>query len=395
MNARGHRGAKNGASRPWRHEDHTPSPIIPGMNPLLSRLQPYPFERLRQLFAGVTPNPAYRAISLGIGEPKHPTPRFIKDALAAPWTSPATTWPATRPPPARRNCAGLRRLAAAPLRPGDRPGHAGAAGQRFARSAVRLRPDRDRPALARPVVVCPNPFYQIYEGAALLAGRRAVLRAQRPVAQLRGRLGQRAGSHLGPHPAGLRLLARQPHRRGDAAGRMEEAVRAAGPLRLHDRPTSATARSTSATSRRWAAWKRRRSSDARLPKLVAFTSLSKRSNVPGLRSGFVAGDAELIKQFLLYRTYHGSAMSPIVQAPAWRPGTTRRTWSTTASSTAASSPKSAAAGPRAGRETARRQLLPLGRGCVEATPSLRPRPAGSIQCDRAAGQLPGPRSRAA
>src|ERR1041384_3421620 len=51
------------------------------MNPLLSRLQPYPFERLRQLFAGVTPNPEYRPISLGIGEPKHPTPPFIKQAL--------------------------------------------------------------------------------------------------------------------------------------------------------------------------------------------------------------------------------------------------------------------------------------------------------------------------
>ena len=51
------------------------------MNPLLSLLQPYPFERLRQLFAGVTPAPEYRAISLGIGEPKHPTPQLIKDAL--------------------------------------------------------------------------------------------------------------------------------------------------------------------------------------------------------------------------------------------------------------------------------------------------------------------------
>lgn len=53
------------------------------MNPLLSRLQPYPFERLKQLFAGVTPNPEFPAISLGIGEPKHATPGFIKDALSA------------------------------------------------------------------------------------------------------------------------------------------------------------------------------------------------------------------------------------------------------------------------------------------------------------------------
>src|SRR5437763_16442835 len=59
------------------------SPDNRSMNPLLDKLQPYPFERLRQLFAGVTPNPKYRAISLGIGEPKHPTPQFIKDALVA------------------------------------------------------------------------------------------------------------------------------------------------------------------------------------------------------------------------------------------------------------------------------------------------------------------------
>jgi N-succinyldiaminopimelate aminotransferase len=79
--------------------------------------------------------------------------------------------------------------------------------------------------------------------------------------------------------------------------------------------TSATARSTSATSRRWAGWRRRPSWAGDFRNLIAFTSLSKRSNVPGMRSGFVAGDAALIlKQFLLYRTYHGSAMSPVVQS---------------------------------------------------------------------------------
>ena len=64
------------------------------MNPLLAKLQPYPFERLRQLFAGVTPNPAFAPISLGIGEPKHPTPAFIQDALAAGMGALAT-YPAT------------------------------------------------------------------------------------------------------------------------------------------------------------------------------------------------------------------------------------------------------------------------------------------------------------
>jgi N-succinyldiaminopimelate aminotransferase len=63
----------------------------------------------------------------------------------------------------------------------------------------------------------------------------------------------------------------------------------------------------------------------RLRNLVVLSSLSKRSNVPGMRSGFVAGDAAILKKFLLYRTYHGSAMSPVVQAASPRPGTTRPT----------------------------------------------------------------------
>jgi N-succinyldiaminopimelate aminotransferase len=68
------------------------------MNPLLSRLQPYPFERLRQLLAGVKPNPAYRPISLGIGEPRHPTPAFLKDRLCESVQAPdggLATYPAT------------------------------------------------------------------------------------------------------------------------------------------------------------------------------------------------------------------------------------------------------------------------------------------------------------
>ncbi|MBV1733362.1 MAG: succinyldiaminopimelate transaminase, partial [Hydrogenophaga sp.] len=72
------------------------------MNPKLSLLQPYPFERLRQLFAGITPNPAYRPISLGIGEPKHATPQLLKDALAAALDTGLTGYPATAGEPALR-----------------------------------------------------------------------------------------------------------------------------------------------------------------------------------------------------------------------------------------------------------------------------------------------------
>ena len=77
------------------------------MNPLLSRLQAYPFERLRQLFEGVTPNPAHRPISLGIGEPRHATPRFIQQALAGDLATGLSSYPPTAGSPAlRAACAG-------------------------------------------------------------------------------------------------------------------------------------------------------------------------------------------------------------------------------------------------------------------------------------------------
>ena len=140
------------------------------MNPLLSRLQPYPFERLRQLFTGVTPDPSLRPISLGIGEPKHPTPAFIKQALAAAMDVPGSDlsgYPPTAGTPALREaCAGwLQRRyglavdAATQVLPVNGSREALFA---FAQTVI----DPTRPA----VVVCPNPFYQIYEGAALLAG---------------------------------------------------------------------------------------------------------------------------------------------------------------------------------------------------------------------------------
>ena len=113
------------------------------VNPLLEQLQPYPFEKLRALFAGITPTAALAPINLSIGEPKHPTPALIKDALAGAPRRP-------RGLSADRRHAGAapgdRRLAGAALRhPGARPGDAGAAGQRLARSAVRVRADGDRP----------------------------------------------------------------------------------------------------------------------------------------------------------------------------------------------------------------------------------------------------------
>ena len=104
--------------------------------------------------------------------------------------------------------------------------------------------------------------------------------------------------------------------------------------------------------------------------LIAFTSLSKRSNVPGMRSGFVAGDAALIKQFLLYRTYHGSAMSPVVQAAsiaAW--GDEAHVVANRAMYREKFAQVTPMLADGAGRRAARRRLLPVGRRAAAATPS--------------------------
>jgi N-succinyldiaminopimelate aminotransferase len=156
-----------------------------------------------------------------------------------------------------------------------------------------LRADGDRPTVSpQPVVMSPNPFYQIYEGAALLAGRRAVLRASVPARNFAVDWDSVPRGRLGPHAAGVRLLAGQPHRRRHAAGRMEEAVRLSGPPRLRDRGRRVLQRDL--LPRRAAAGRpgsRGQAGPARLQEPDVLHQLSKRSNVPGLRSGFVAGDA--------------------------------------------------------------------------------------------------------
>ena len=285
------------------------------MNPLLSRLQPYTFERLRQLFSGVTPNPAYRPISLGIGEPKHPTPAFIKQALAAAMEIPGSDLsgypPTAGTPVLREACAGwLQRRyglavdAATQVLPVNGSREALFA---FAQAVV----DPTRPA----VVVCPNPFYQIYEGAALLAGAQpwyapsdaarnfavdwdSVPEATWAKTQLIFVCspGNPTGAVM-PLEEWRKLFALQ-----DRHGFVIASDECYSEIYFRDEPPLGGLEAAARLGR----------TDFR--KLVAFTSLSKRSNVPGMRSGFVAGDAQLLKQFLLYRTYHGSAMSPIVQA---------------------------------------------------------------------------------
>ena len=285
------------------------------MNPRLQTLQAYPFERLRALIAGVVPNAAKRAINLSIGEPRHPTPQLVLDALAAGAVTGLANYPTTQGAPTLREAIagwlarrhGLAALAAAsqvlPVL-GSRE-----ALFAFAQTIV----DASRPGAT---VVVPNPFYQIYEGAALLAGADTYCVNADPAAAFahdwsavpdavwaRTQLlyvcspDNPTGKVL--DLAGWRVLFALSDRHGFVIASDEcysevffdEAKPPLGAL--------AAAQALGRTD---------------FPRLLVFGSLSKRSNAPGLRSGYVAGDAALIKAFLLYRTYHGSAMSAAVAA---------------------------------------------------------------------------------
>ena len=283
------------------------------MNPLLSRLQPYPFERLRQLHAGVTPNPAYSPISLGIGEPRHATPQLIKDALTGSLAGLAS-YPGTLGEPKLRQTlsewlarryGGLKVDSATQILPVN-----GSREALFALAQTVIDPGQPGA-----VVVCPNPFYQIYEGAALLAGAQPWFAPSEAARNFgidwaavpeavweKTRLvfvctpGNPAGAVMGLDEWELLF------RLSDQHGFVIASDECYSEIYFRDEPPLGGLQAASELGR----------FDFR--NLIALTSLSKRSNVPGLRSGFVAGDAALIKSFLLYRTYHGSAMSPIVQA---------------------------------------------------------------------------------
>lgn len=299
------------------------------MNPLLSRLQPYPFERLRQLLGSVTPNPAYRPISLGIGEPRHPTPALLKDALCDAVQAPAgglATYPATAgTPELKQACAtwvqrryGLTLNPATQILPvlGSRE-----ALFALAQVVVNPRAFADRADGSEPVVVCPNPFYQIYEGAAYLSGAQPWFAPSDPArnfavdwASVPEHIWQRTQllytcSPGNPTGAVMPLDEWQMlFELSDKYGFVIASDECYSEIYFRDEAPLGGLEAAAKLGR----------SDFK--NLIALTSLSKRSNVPGLRSGFVAGDAELLKAFTLYRTYHGSAMSTVIQsasAAAW------------------------------------------------------------------------------
>jgi N-succinyldiaminopimelate aminotransferase len=281
------------------------------MNPLLQRLHPYPFERWRELTADIVPAPQLKPISLGIGEPRHRTPALIEEALVKALAG-LSSYPATAGEPALREaCAGwAHRRYGVTLDPATQvlPVN-GSREALFAFAQTVIDPTR-----TAATVVCPNPFYQIYEGAAILAGARTEFVASDSARNFgadwaavpestwaRTQLlyvcspGNPTGAVM--PLAEWKLLFELSDRHGFVIASDE----CYSEIYFGDAPPLGSLEAARSLGR----------DDCR--NLVAFTSLSKRSSVPGLRSGFVAGDARLIKPFLLYRTYHGSAMSPVVQ----------------------------------------------------------------------------------
>ncbi len=287
------------------------------MNPGLQTLQPYPFQRMRALFADTVPNDAYSPINLSIGEPKHPTPAFLKEALISQ----------------------LDRLANYPITKGSDELRQAIADYLTRRYQLKqfdvntqvLPVNGTREALfaivqclveKNKLVLIPNPFYQIYEGAALLAGAKPVY------------LNTTSDNGFLPD---IESITKEQWQQcqliylcspGNPSGRVAPESLLKRLIELSDQynftivsdecyadiyPTNSTppvgllevAQSVGRNDYK---------------NCLVFHSLSKRSSAPGLRSGFVAGDAALIKPFLQYRTYHGSAMSPPAQyasAAAW------------------------------------------------------------------------------
>ncbi|WP_153100129.1 succinyldiaminopimelate transaminase [Paraburkholderia hayleyella] len=286
------------------------------MNPRLDALQPYPFEKLRALFQGIVPPAHLTPVSFGIGEPKHPTPALIREAVVASLDGLAAY-------PATAGSAPLREAIARWLK---QRYHLSAldpltevlpvAGSREALfSLAQTVVDPTRGALNPPVVLCPNPFYQIYEGAALLAGAEPYFVNSDPTrnfacdytavpAAIWARTQLLYVCSPG-NPTGAVLTLddwRELFALSDQHGFVIASDECYSEIYFDEAaPPLGALQAAQQLGRNF-------------ERLVILSSLSKRSNVPGMRSGFVAGDAALLKRFLLYRTYHGAALSPVYQA---------------------------------------------------------------------------------
>jgi N-succinyldiaminopimelate aminotransferase len=291
------------------------------MNPRMNLLHAYPFERLARLKEGVTPPSDTPHIAMSIGEPQHEPPAFVLDTLRANLHR-LGSYPAT---------VGLIELRAAAARWLERR-FGLPAGIVDAQSMV-LPVNGTREALfafvqcvaeggSDALVLMPNPFYQIYEGAALLAGAQPYFLNTTPSNGYLPDL-DAVPESVWRH-CQILFLCNPANPTGAVASR-EYLAHALTLAERHDfviaadecysdiyldeaRPPPGLLEAALASGR------------TRFERCVVFHSLSKRSSVPGLRSGFVAGDPALIARFLLYRTYHGSAMAlptQLASVAAW------------------------------------------------------------------------------
>jgi N-succinyldiaminopimelate aminotransferase len=294
------------------------------MDHKLKQLQPYPFERLNDLKSGITPPTHLRHIALSIGEPKHPAPEFVKQALVDS-VDQLALYPSTK------GTLALREVISRWLE------------RRFQLSAATVDPERNvlpvtgtREALfaftqavidrtsdqkssekpnQNPIVVAPNPFYQIYEGAAILAG------AEPYYLNCTADQGFIPDLNAVPEAVWQRCQLLQICSPGNPTGAVMSIAQMQQAIALADKydfivasdecysevyleegnPPAGLLQACQDMNRQ------------DFSRCVVFHSLSKRSNLPGLRSGFIAGDASILKDFFSYRTYHGCAMSLPVQ----------------------------------------------------------------------------------
>jgi N-succinyldiaminopimelate aminotransferase len=284
------------------------------VNPHLQDLHPYPFEKLRRLFDGIVPPAQYAPIRLSIGEPQHATPAFIREALIDNLGGLAN-YPTTQGSDAlRQSIAGWleRRYGLPAVDPATQVLPVNGSREAlfaFAQCVI----DGTRPDA---LVLSPNPFYQIYEGAAYLAGAKPYFINNLPEDRFA------SDFEAVPESVWQRVQLVFVCSPGNPTGKVLTMDEWQKLFELSDRYGFVIAADECYSEIYF--------DDAHLPiggleaatrlgrsdfrNVVMFSSLSKRSNVPGMRSGFVAGDAAILKRFLLYRTYHGCAMSPSVQA---------------------------------------------------------------------------------
>lgn len=277
------------------------------MNHNIESLQAYPFTRLRQLFAGLTPPSGKPAISLGMGEPQHPAPAFVIDAIANNLEKLAK-YPATAGIDELRSVIAnwlCRRFDLPSVDPLTQvlPVN-GTREALFAFAQTVVTPGADS------LVLSPNPFYQIYEGAALLAGAQPLFlnctedtgfipdfdsvsadQWQRCQLLYLCTPGNPTGAVMSIAQLQAIIELSREHNFVIASDECYSEIYAD-----ENAPPPGLLQACAAMG------------DTQFRNCVVFHSLSKRSNLPGLRSGFVAGDARILESFLLYRTYHGCAM---------------------------------------------------------------------------------------